>query len=590
MSHWRLREAKDGTAAGEPPPRLAEDISISPRLLDILWRRGFTEREAIDAYLAARLDSLTPPARWPQLPDAAALLSRELLAGKRLAVWGDYDVDGVTAIALVLDVLAAHGLEALHHLPDRQAEGYGLNTAGVEALAKAGCGILLTVDCGISDADAVARARELGMTVIVTDHHVPPEALPPAHAVCNPRTGEPGQWPCADLAGVGVAFYLMAAVNAALAPHTGRRFRMDDALDLVALGTLADVMRLTGENRVLVRGGLARIGSGARPGMAALKAVSGHDPAGALTAGQAVFRLAPRINAAGRMGSAETALALLREQDPARAAQLAAELNACNQDRKLEEDRVHAEARRQAAELLAQGPHAGLVLYGEDWHPGIVGIVASRIVEEFYRPAIVLCRDGSSLKGSGRSVREFDLHDGLARTADCLTGFGGHRLAAGVRLAEDRLEEFRARFDAAVTEALGPEPLEPTLTLECELGFAEAADLNFLKELQLMQPFGPGNAEPVFASPPVLVTERSFLGRSREHVRLHLRDEASGITLAAKAWRMAEALPASLLGKTIRIAYTPRIDTYNGAASVDLGIRDWKLCRDIAPASAQTGV
>ncbi|MBD5416268.1 MAG: single-stranded-DNA-specific exonuclease RecJ [Desulfovibrio sp.] len=584
MSHWRLREAPQDAPAKDPPDRWAEELAISPRLLDILWRRGLTERDAIDAFLSARLDSLTPPERWPQLPEAAALLARELLDGKRLAVWGDYDVDGVTATALVLDVLAAHGIEAAHHLPDRQAEGYGLNTAGVEALAEAGCGILLTVDCGISDAAAVARARELGMTVIVTDHHVPPDDLPPAHALCNPRTGEPALWPCVHLAGVGVAFYLMAAVNAALAPHTGRRFRMDGVLDLVALGTLADVMRLTGENRVLVRGGLARIGKGSRPGMAALKAVSGHDPAGALTAGQAVFRLAPRINAAGRMGSAETALQLLREQDHARAAELAAELDACNQERKAEEERIHAAAREQAAELLARGPHAGLVLYGEDWHPGIVGIVASRIVEEFYRPAIVLCRDGASLKGSGRSVREFDLHDGLARTADCLTGFGGHRLAAGLRLEEDRLEEFRARFDAAVMEALGPEPLEPTLTLECELGFGEASDLDFLKELQLMQPFGPGNAEPVFASPPVVVTERSYLGRSREHVRLHLKDEASGITLAAKAWRMADALPPSLVGKTIRIAYTPRIDTYNGIASVDLGIRDWKLCRDVAPA------
>lgn len=576
MSRWRLREEPDA----RPPGDWADRLGISPLLLSLLWRRGFTDLDAIDAFLSARLDSLTPPARWPHIPEAAALLAGQLLEGKKLAIWGDYDVDGVTGTCLALDVLEAHGINAGHHLPDRSSEGYGLNAAGVDALAAQGYGILLTVDCGIADMAAIRRARELGMIVVVTDHHMPPEELPPAHVICNPRCGDEQAWPCAHLAGVGVAFYLMAAVNAALGPHTGKRYKMDQALDLVALGTLADVMRLSGENRILVRGGLTHIAHAERPGMAALKTVSGHDVASALTAGQAVFRLAPRLNAAGRMKSAELALALLRERDHARAARLAAELDACNQERKNEEERVHAAARAQARELLARAPHAGLVLCGSDWHAGIVGIVASRIVEEFYRPAIVLCRDGDMLKGSGRSVREFDLHAGLTAVADCLSGFGGHRLAAGVRLKPERLEEFRARFDAAVTASLGAEPLEPELVLESVLPFAQAANHTFLKELQLMQPFGPGNAEPVFASPPLLVRERSWLGRSREHVQLRLQDQESGITLSAKGWRMANALPPSLTGQTIRIAYTPRLDTYNGISSVDIGIRDWKPCRD----------
>lgn len=590
MSHWRMRpapqmagqDAKNATAPSMPPSHWADELSISPLLLDILWRRGLTDPKAINDYLSAGLSSLTPPERWPQVPDAGTLLADELLAGKRLAVWGDYDVDGVTATALVLDVLAEHGFEPGWHLPDRHAEGYGLNLAGVEKLASEGYDILLTVDCGISDVEAVARARELGMTVIITDHHMPPSQLPCAHAICNPRLGDPESWPCTRLAGVGVAFYLMAFVNAALSPHTGKRFDMGGVLDLVALGTIADVMSLSGENRVLVRAGLLRIERAARPGISALKVVSGCAPAAKLNAGQVSFRLAPRINAAGRMESAETALSLLRQKNHTESAQLAARLDDLNAARKSEEDHIHSEARKQAADLLAQGNHAGLVLYGEHWHAGIVGIVASRIVEEFYRPAIVLCREGTGIKGSGRSVREFDLHAGIAKAADCLVGFGGHRQAAGVRLEPGRLEEFRARFDAAVEEALGKEPLEPTLTLECELDFAKASNLDFLKELELMQPFGAGNAEPVFASPPLLVLERSFLGRSREHVLLRLKDETSGITLQSKAWRMAETLPLSLVGKTIRIAYTPRIDAYNGVPSVDVGIKDWKLCRDVS--------
>lgn len=570
MSLWTFRQSN-----GEhPPARWAADLDITPLLLEILWLRGFKSLQSMDRFLKARLGQLTDPDLWPNIPEAANLLTSALLEGKKLAIWGDYDVDGITATTVVLDILEEHGFRPFHHLPDRRSEGYGLNAAGVEVLAANGCEALLTVDCGINDCAAIKRARELGMTVIVTDHHLPSKVLPEANIIVNPRMA--GNWPCAHLAGVGVAFYLMGAVNRLLAPHTGKRYRMDNALDLVGLGTLADVMELEGENRILVRGGLRQMGSSCRPGICALKEVSGFDIAGEVNSSQAVFRLAPRINAAGRMGHPELALQLLRAKGYTEATALARELDEKNQERKAEERRIFQEASEQAQALLETKNYAGLVLHGDDWHPGIVGIVASRIVEKYQRPAVVLYRDSDSFKGSGRSVPDFDLHEGLARVANCLEGFGGHRLAAGVRVRADRLEEFREAFHKSARESLGDGPAESTLLLEGELRFEDASNHKFLHELELMQPFGPGNPEPVFASPPVLVKRRSWLGHSQEHVMLEVWEKKSNITLYAKGWRMADAIPPEITGKQIRLAFTPRLDIYNGQPRIDLTVRDWK--------------
>lgn len=572
MKNWQMRPASP-----ERPPKVwAEELDISPIMLEMLWNRGLRSVDAIEEFLAPKLSGLSRPEIWPRLGEAAAVLDKALSAGGSLLVWGDYDVDGISSTALVKDVLAAHGIRTRHHLPDRRREGYGLNIPRLEQFATEGVNLLLTVDCGIADVAAVHRANELGMTVVVSDHHLPGPVLPAAQVICDPRVGENASEPFANLAGVGVAFYLMAELNRLLCARSGRRYKMDRALDLVALGTLADVMSLHGTNRILVHAGLRHIATPLRQGMSALKEASGFDPAAELNAGQVVFRLAPRINAAGRMGEAELALRLLMEDSPQQAARLAASLDQLNTQRKTEEELIYQSAREQALGLLERGPRGALVLHGPEWHPGIIGIVASRIVEEFSRPAIVLCDDGGALKGSGRSAHEFDLHAGLASIADCLIGFGGHKYAAGLRLERDRLEEFRSRFEACAEAKLGDQPLPPALLLERELDFRQASDSIFLRELEMLQPYGPGNPEPVFLSPPLEVLERSYIGRGREHVKLRLRDSASRITLAAKAWRMAKDLPESLEGKFIRLAYTLRKDSYNGMPSLDIGIRDWR--------------
>lgn len=556
-----------------PPPEniaeLADKLEISNWLATFLWQRGLRDIEAMRLFLNPRLGGLQSLDDWPGLMQAADLLCGALQEGKRLCVWGDYDVDGITATALVKDFLARFGFEVSHHIPDRLAEGYGLNCNGIKKLADNGVSMLLTVDCGISDTEAVAYAKSLGMLVIISDHHLPAEEIPAADAIVNPRMAP---CPCPSLAGVGVAFLLMAAVNAAMSKAGKPRVDIRPLLDLVALGTLADVVDLRGQNRILVKNGLLILGQGSRVGLAALKSACRFSPSASLGAGQVVFTLAPRINAAGRLGSSECALELLLTQDRNRAAELAEQLSHLNTERRDEENKILQEAIEQAEMQVAQGA-MGLVLHSPGWHPGIIGIVASRVVESMHRPTVVLSQGDDFLKGSGRSVASFDMHKAFTRCADLFLGYGGHKMAAGLSILPERLPDFRERFDALAGEALGGVPAEAECRIDAELGFADA-DFDLLKELEMLQPFGAGNAEPVFASPPVKV--KSMRGKPG-FMLLELEDPASGVVLTAKAWRSLAEMPKSLIGKHIRIAYTPRIDRYNGAANIELRMKDWKL-------------
>ncbi len=559
-----------GAPGDSPPPDLAlwaDRLEITFFLASLLWRRGFKDFESMSLFLNPGLRNLAPLSSWPGLDEAARLLCRELEAGKKLAVWGDYDVDGITSSALVKTFLNNHGFEVLNHIPDRLSEGYGLSPEGVEKLSAQGINLLLTVDCGISDLESIARAKELGLTVIVSDHHLPGPELPPADASCAPTL----QKDVPPLAGVGVAFMLMAGVGAELEKLGRARQDLRPLLDLVALGTLADVVDLNGQNRILVKNGLLLLAKAERPGLAALKSVCKFSPAASLGAGQVVFALAPRLNAAGRMGKSSVALELLLTQDRERAAALAQELEEMNNARRSEEDGIMQEAKAQAEEQVQAG-RMGLVLTANHWHVGIIGIVASRIVEQFARPAVILCADGMRLKGSARSVDSFDLYRALSECSDLFLGFGGHKMAAGMSLVTENVEAFAERFDALARASLGRTPGRRILKTDGDLGLGTAMDFILLKELELMQPFGMGNAEPVFTSRPVLVTDlRVFSGLTI----LDLKDEETGVTVKAKAWRQAGNIPPDSRGKRIRIAYTPRIDRYNGAAEVEIRVKDW---------------
>ena len=556
-----------------PSPRvlaMAEEGGVPPLIAEILAARGLATAEAMQRFLNPGLAHLTPPSDIPGLDEAAAALAKGLDQGRTLAVWGDYDVDGVTATAVVKTFLKDRlGLDVRHHLPNRLEEGYGLGAEGIRRLAGEGVDLLLTVDCGITDVDEVRLARELGMEVVVSDHHLPGDALPEAAVVCDPKLADCGNH---DLAGVGVAFLLMTALNRLL---PGEPVDWRPLLDLVALGTIADVVPLTGPNRILVKNGLLLIKEARRPGIAALKQAAGYDQLAALGAGQIAFGLAPRINAAGRMGDPGLALDTLLAPSVDAALPLAKRLDAMNAERRAEEDRI-LEAALEQAEALVDGedPRLALVLHQEDWHPGIIGIVASRVVERHYRPTVLLTRDGDVLKGSGRSIEEFDLHAALGGCAHLLEGYGGHRQAAGLSLAPGNLEAFAEAFHQAAALGLGPTPLAPRLSYDRELPFA-AIDNALLRGLEELQPFGMGNPEPVFVSPPVLVKDRRAFGKDGMHVNLTLTDEDSGRTFTGKAWRQAESLPADLRGETLRFAFTPRIDTWTGMPTIELRIKDW---------------
>ena len=559
---WIFNGAPATDAADDP--RLADQLGVSPFLVRLLRSRGMASALEMDVFLSPNLRHLAPPESYPGLMQAAQALADGLAEGRTLCVWGDYDVDGVTSTALVLDFLGKRGIAARHHIPDRVSEGYGLNVANVERLAKEGVGLLLTVDCGIAATAEVARARELGMIVVVSDHHLPPEILPDAHAVCDPRLAD---CPCPDLAGVGVAFLLMAALNRLL---PGTPADMREFLDLVALGTLADIVELTPQNRILVKNGLLMLKDAQRPGIHALKEAAGFNPVAPLNAGQVVFGLAPRINAAGRIGQAGDALALLLAKTRAEARPLAQKLDDLNRERRGEEDAIFEAACAQA-DTLQHRP--GLVVAADDWHPGVVGIVASRLVERHHKPTLVLTREGADFKGSGRSTEDFDLFAGLTACAGHLSHFGGHRQAAGLRVAADRLDALRDAFDAAVQAQLGKAPEAPRLCLDSILPFADISH-TLLRELELLEPFGPGNPEPVFCSERVQVEGYNLFGKDRAHVKLLLREPDSGVAMQAKAWRMAKSLSRTLAGKTVRAAFQPRIDTYSGVPTIELTLRD----------------
>ncbi|MFL5912034.1 MAG: single-stranded-DNA-specific exonuclease RecJ [Gaiellaceae bacterium] len=486
---------------------VASALGLSRTVAAILVRRGFGTPDAARRFLAA--EDRHDPFAFAGMDAVCDRVLGHVARGSRIVVHGDYDVDGVSSTALLVRMLRRLGADVSWHLPSRD-DGYGLSIATVERLAARGTGLLLTADCGITAADEVDAALARGMDVVVTDHHRPAERLPDCPIVHPAVCG----YPCVDLCAAGVALKLAEALTARAGADPAP---LEEDLDLVALATVADVVALLGENRRLVRAGLRELSRTRKPGLRALMKVASVKP-GAFDAHAVCFRLAPRINAAGRLQRADAPLELLLTEDAGRAAEIADELDLLNRERQDTETRILFAAE---AERTAQADAPAYVLAGEGWHPGVIGIVASRMVERYHRPCVLIALDGDSGRGSGRSISAYDLHAGLAACSAHLRRFGGHRAAAGLEVEGSRVDAFRSDFVAHAAASLSPEDLVPVERVDAVVG-AEALGAPLAEELLQLAPFGHRNSAPTLLVPAARVSDIRSMGEEGQHSRFTL--------------------------------------------------------------------
>ncbi len=535
---------------------LERALGLSETTASVLVRRGYGDPEAARAFLDAEAVS-HDPLLLGDMEAACAAIRRAVADGTRICVHGDYDADGVCATALAILVLREAGADVEWHLPSRFEEGYGVSGETLARLAEDGSGLVLTVDCGITAVEEVARARSLGLEVVVTDHHRPGEALPDCPIVAT----RPSQYPFPELCGTGVVYKLGQAL---IGDESVRRH-----LDLVALATVGDVVPLLDENRALVVAGLRRLARTTRPGLRALMRAARLDPA-AIDAGGVGYRLVPRLNAAGRLGHPRVALELLLTEDEAEADTLAAELESLNRDRQVVEDRILRDALQQVASWPeARQRQRGYVLAGEEWHRGVIGIVASRLVERFSRPVVLVAGGDDVWTGSGRSVPSFDLHAALGACAPHLERWGGHRAAAGLAIDPERIDDFAAAFAAHAGQALADDDLRPFVRVDAVVHGAELT-LDLVQELERLAPFGLGNPGVTLLAVGCELSELAAVGDGK-HLRLAVT--AGGTRSGGIAFNEGSRLDRYRRDGTYDVAFRLGANRWNGTVSPQLVVK-----------------
>ena len=570
---WLVKEV------GEPETvaRLSTEIGIDSVLATLLVQRGIKSFEQARAFFRPSLSSLHDPFLMKDMDKAVARLKKAVEGREKILVYGDYDVDGTTAVSLVYSFLGRFTKNIDYYIPDRYDEGYGLSIKALDWAAESGFNLVITLDCGIKAIDKVRYAASKGMDVIICDHHLPENELPAAVAVLDPKR-EDCHYPFDDLCGCGDGFKLVQAYAQVMdIPFA----ELEPLLDLLVVSIASDLVSVTGENRVLSHFGLKRLNEKPRKGLQAIIALSNLEP-DHVTIYDIVFKIGPRINAAGRMESGRLAVELLTAADDRTAARIASQINDNNNERKS----IDREITREALEMVQNGKciacKNATIVYNPAWNKGVVGIVASRLVEAFYKPTFVLTKSNGFVTGSARSVRGFDLYDSIERCADLLENFGGHIYAAGLTLKEENLPEFARRIEEYVAEHLTVEMSTPVVEVDSRLDFSQITP-KFFRILKQFQPFGPGNNAPVFLTENVYDDGNGRkVGPAAQHLKLELIQESQPYhQIGAIGFNMAEYFDHIKAGNPIDICYSVVENYYRGNSTIQLRLKDMREREDV---------
>ncbi len=556
---------------------LAKRYASCPPISELLVQRGISSVEDAERFFHPSLRNLHDPFLMPDMDKAVHRLNKAMGSKEKIMVYGDYDVDGTTAVALVYKYLLNFYSNIDYFIPTRYDEGYGISSETIDEFARQGVKLVIILDCGIKANEEIAHAREHGIDFIICDHHVPDDVLPEAVAILNPKM--PGStYPCPHLSGCGVGFKLMQA----FAISNGiPRNELDGMLDLVAVSIAADIVPMVDENRIMAYHGLRRLNTNPNMGLRAIIRIcnrSGRE----ITISDVIFKIGPRINASGRMQSGREAVDLLVSRDFADAYQIARAIDQYNKDRKELDKRITEEANAILSKRLeADAGKKSIVIFNKDWHQGIIGIVASRLTELYYKPSVVLTLTNGIATGSSRSVQGFDIYKAVDSARDLLENFGGHPYAVGLSLKQENIPEFTRRFEEYVAANILPSQLRPLYDIDAYLTFSEITP-EFISTLRRFNPYGPGNQKPVFCTRNVMDFGTSKLvGRTLEHIKLELVDDTSGKVFNGIAFNKAELFPAIHAGRRFNICYTIEDNKHQALpGNIQLQVKEITICDD----------